>query len=433
MINKVKGTLDILPNEVSFWQDLEQALRNISRLYGYKEIRTPLLEYSELFDRSNETSDMVTKETYTFKDRGDRLNTLRPEGTAGVVRSIIENKLYVDNNPLKLFYMGPMFRYERPQKGRTRQFNQFGVECFSNSSPLVDAECIAFAYNIFDKLGLKDIRVRLNTLGDSDTIKRYSEALKEYFIKYKDELCNDCKERIEKNPLRILDCKVDGAKECVLNAPKSSEFLSDSSTSHFEKVKELLDAQGIPYEVDQNLVRGLDYYTETVFEIETNNDSLGTAKTVCAGGRYNNLVKELDGPDLGSFGFAFGMERIIALLKEIYPLDDEETTHFYLISLGDKAKTKAFEIINNLRMNGIIAKTDITNKSLKQQFKETEKVNAMFTGVLGDIEIEKGKIIIKNQETKEEETVDIDELLDVLVSKLTHHHHHCHCEECDHE
>ena len=428
-IAKPKGTVDILPGESEKWASIEQRIRKVCKLYNFKEIRTPIFESGELFHRDqNDSSDMVTKETYDFIDRGDRNMTLRPEGTAGVVRAFIENKLYVENPVSKLFYMGPMFRYERAQRGRQRQFHQFGIEALGSPSPLMDAEVIATAVAVIKEFGLSGIKVKINSIGDEESRKAYKDVLVNYFTKYEDDLCEDCKNRLHKNPLRILDCKVDHHKDYFTQAPKISTYLNESSKTHFNEVLEALKAMNIDYEVDENLVRGLDYYTHTVFEIEVDCAELGAQNVICAGGRYNNLVGQLGGPDTPACGLAFGMERLLfALESEGKKLAKDYQSHLFIIAMGDKAIKRSSELLNKCRMGGLISEMDYNNKSLKAQFKLADKNNALFTVIIGDNEIENGTVNIKNNENKMQESVEIDKVYDYIYNYLVSNSSCSHC------
>ena len=429
-IIKPKGTVDILPGESEKWSAIEQRLRKVCKLYNFKEIRTPIFESGELFHRDqNDSSDMVTKETYDFKDRGDRDMTLRPEGTAGVARAFIENKLYVENPVSKLFYMGPMFRYERAQRGRQRQFHQFGIEALGSSSPLMDVEVIATAVAVIKEFGLGGIKVKINSIGDEESRKAYKDVLVNYFTAYEDDLCEDCKARLHKNPLRILDCKVDHHKDYFLGAPKISAYLNEPSKAHFAAVVDGLKNLGIDYEIDENLVRGLDYYTHTVFEIEVDCAELGAQNVICAGGRYNNLIAQLGGPDTPACGLAFGMERLLfALESEGKKLTKEIQSHLFIIAMGEKAINAGSMILNKCRMGGLVTEMDYNNKSLKAQFKLADKNNALFTVIIGDNEIENGTVNIKNNEDKTQETIEIakvyEYIYDYLVSKTACHSCH---------
>lgn len=420
MATKPKGTYDILPVDAMLWQKLEDKIRKVCNIYNYGEIRTPIFEHSETFHRNqNDTSDMVTKETYDFKDRSDRGLTLRPEGTAGVVRAVIENKMYVDSPLTKVFYMGPMFRYERQQKGRYRQFHQFGVEAIGSDSPYIDAEVIALGVAIIKGLGLKDVKVKINSIGDEESRNKYREVLVDYFKKYEDELCEDCKARLKNNPLRILDCKVDKDKEFFKNVPHISNFLNETSKNHFANVLAALDEMAISYEIDENLVRGLDYYSHTVFELEANVESLGAQNVIGGGGRYNGLVKQLGGPDLPGVGMAFGLDRLIITLQEEGKFANlKPFIHCYFITLGDRAKKEVAKIINVCRMGGLSCDTDYLNKGIKAQFKTADKMNAMFTCILGDDEIDNAKINIKNNLTDEQETIGIYEVYPYVINHL---------------
>ena len=420
MITKPKGTYDVLPEEVVKWNKLEDAIRKICKLYNYKEIRTPIFESSDVFHRDqNDTSDMVTKETYDFKDRSERNITLRPEGTAGCARAFIENKLYVENPVTKLFYMGPMFRYERPQKGRNRQFNQFGVEALGSDSPLIDVEVIALGAALIRALGLKDVKVKINSLGDEESRDNYKKVLVDHFSKYKAELCNDCLNRLEKNPLRILDCKVDRDKEFFKTAPKINQYLNNESKERFDKVLEALDALDLKYEIDDNLVRGLDYYSHTVFELEVNIPEFGAQNVIGAGGRYDKLISDLGGPKTPGVGMAFGLERLL-LACELggKNLSKTDGLHAYIIALGDNARLIALKMMNIFRIGGLSSVIDYLGGSLKNQFKKADKNNARFTIIIGDNEIESGKINVKDNENDIQESVDLKDIYIYLINKL---------------
>ena len=429
MITRPRGCQDILPGEVENWQKLESYLRQICALYNYREIRTPIFESGNLFHRDqNDSSDMVTKETYDFKDRGNRDLTLRPEGTAGAARAYIENKLYVDNQVNKLYYMGPIFRYERPSLGRQRQFHQFGIEAYGSNDPLLDAEVISLACAALKGLGLTGIKVKINTLGDEESRKKYKDVLVSYFKQYEDDLCDDCKNRLQKNPLRILDCKVDGDKDYFKAAPIITDYLSEESKNHFNAVINALKDMDINYEIDPTLVRGLDYYTYTVFEIVADIKNFGAANTICAGGRYNNLVKELDGPETPAVGLAFGMERLLLALKNEGKFKDSEPfTHIYFIALGQNAKSKVAQMMASIRYSGLICDMDYASGSLKSQFKKADKNNALFTAILGDEELNNNKINVKNNKTDVQETIDIDQLTDYVIDYIRSTTHSCSC------
>lgn len=420
MIQKMKGTYDLLPADTRKWQALEKVIRNVSKIYNYEEIRTPIFENTELFHRGvGEETDIVSKETYDFTDRGNRSNTLRPEGTAGVVRSYIENKLYADRIPVKkLYYVGPMFRYERQQKGRYRQFQQFGVEAFGSKSPLLDAEVISYAASVLKALKIKDITIHINSLGDDESKENYRNALVSYLSDKMDTLCGDCNRRYETNPLRILDCKVDANNPTLINAPKPIDYLTEEDKKHFDDVIAFLDAQDINYVVDHSLVRGLDYYTHTVFEIKANLDSLGAQNTLCGGGRYNKLVKQLGGPETPGVGFAFGMERLMFALDSISFKGDPEYLHLYMMVLGDDQKEDGIKMLNRCRLGGLTSDIDFLDKSMKAQFKLSANLNARFVAIYGEQEKLNGMINLKDQETGNEMTISKHDLYQTIVEEL---------------
>ncbi|MDD3129143.1 MAG: histidine--tRNA ligase [Candidatus Izemoplasmatales bacterium] len=432
MIRKIKGTQDILPNEIEKWHEIEETMRNVAKIFNFSEIRTPIFEASELFHRSvGETTDIVKKETYDFKDRGSRMNTLRPEGTAGVVRSVIENKLYTDPNlPLKLYYYGPMFRYERPQKGRQRQFHQFGAEIIGSNSSLVDAEVINFAATYLKALKINDINIRVNSLGDRESKDRYQLALNEYLEPNIHNLCEDCNRRYKENPLRVLDCKVDKDSETLKNAPKPLDYLSDNAKVHFDQVIMALDQIGLNYTIDKNLVRGLDYYTHTVFEIDSDLETLGAQSTLVGGGRYNNLYQSLEGPDLPAIGFAFGVERLLLALEAINQEEVKPQIHCYFINLGDVFENESLKIINQLRRGGLIVDYDYFNKSLKAQFKQADRMNPRFYLIYGDEEAKKGVVNVKPTNSKDQVEVRIEDLYQYLINQLTQNTGCSSCEGC---
>ncbi len=421
MISKPKGTVDLIKNDSVYYKYISDVFDAYCEKYNYKFIRTPIFEASELFHRGvGDSSDIVRKETYDFKDRGDRNITLRPEGTAGVVRSFIENKMYADIiQPVKLYYNGTMYRYERPQNGRLREFTQLGVEIFGSNDPLIDAEIISLPINIYNSLGIYNTIVKINSLGDNQSRENYKKALKEYIKPHLKNLCSDCNERYEKNPLRILDCKVDKDSDILKNAPKISEYLSNDSKKHLEKVLEYLDLLEINYKIDENLVRGLDYYTDTVFEIEVDSKELGASKVIGAGGRYNNLVSSLNGPDTPAVGFALGVDRLISILKleEInIPVKKEIDT--YIMYVNETEKEKAIYLNQLLRLNGYISEINSLNKNLKAQFKEADRYKAKYLIILNSEDFKKSLITIKDNTTKEEEKIkelDLVEYLDMHI------------------
>lgn len=421
MITKPKGCRDIYGNDAKTWKYVEQVIDSVMEKYNYGYIRTPIFESSELYHRGvGETSDIVTKETYDFTDRGERKMTLRPEGTAGVVRSYIENKMYGDMNPVKLYYNGTMYRYERPQAGRERELTQFGAEAIGSDDPMIDAEIISLAYNIYKLLGLKDITVHINSLGDTESRNNYRDALVRYFSPYINDFCDDCKMRIAKNPLRILDCKVDSENEVFKKAPTTIDYLNEESKSRFEKVKEYLDLLQIPYVVDPKIVRGLDYYNHTVFEFVIDVKELGGQNVIGAGGRYNGLCEQLGGPSTPGIGFASGLDRILVAMKyQEVKVNVKEQIDLFLMYVNDEEKNYALYLAQELRLNGFNVDTEYTSRSLKAQFKQADRLKSKFTAVLNSDDLDNNEIKIKNNETKEEEIISIDALVFYLDEKLT--------------
>ena len=412
MIIKPKGCYDLLGEDARIYKHIEDVVDAYASAYDYKFIRTPLFENAELFKRGvGESSDIVQKETYDFTDRSNRVLTLRPEGTAGVVRSFIENKLYADSSGInKLYYIGTMYRYERPGLGRNREFTQFGVETLGSDDPLIDAEVISFSVNVLKELGLYPT-VHINNLGGKEDRENYKKALKEYLMPHISELCEDCQKRIEINPLRILDCKVDGDSDILKNAPDILKYQSEESEKRFKKVLEYLDYLDVDYEIDNTLVRGLDYYDYMVYELKLD-DSLALG----GGGRYNHLVSELDGPEVPCVGFACGIERIINCLKE-KGLQDEYID-VYILAVNEEEKMKANILMQDLRLNGIICETDYLNKGLKAQFKDADRHNAKQLIILNSDMLAKGLINVKDNLTKEETTIAEDEIIDYMLSLL---------------
>ncbi|MDY3195444.1 MAG: histidine--tRNA ligase [Paracholeplasma sp.] len=414
-VNKAKGTYDVLPSESFKWQALEHKIREITAQFNYLEIRTPIFEYSEVFHRQNELSDMVTKETYNFKDKGDRNLTLRPEGTAGVIRSFVENKLYVNDPLSKMYYIGPNFRYERPQKGRFRQFVQFGVEAVGSNDPMLDAEVIELAYHFIQSLGLKGVSVRINTLGDQASRKMFQDALKAHFEPVKSELCADCQNRIDKNPLRILDCKVDYRHEKVVNAPTPVMYLTEASKNYFDAVKRYLDQNDVKYVLADRLVRGLDYYEHTVFEIEAEIEGFGAQNVLGGGGRYQNLVKELGGPDLPGIGFAFGMERLLdALTQENIVFYEEQRLDVFGIAIDETHRSYLSQTLSLLRKEGYRATMDFNGKNFKTQLKNGLKTNARYLIIIGEDEYATNSVSLKDTTTQEQVKLSKDELINYL-------------------
>ena len=412
MIQKLKGTRDILPKEVETWQYIESIAKELFEKYGYKEIRTPVIESLDLFQRGvGETTDVVQKEMYNFEDKGGRKIALRPEGTAGVVRAYIENGLASEPSPIKLWYKMSMYRYENVQKGRQREFNQIGVELFGSDSYMADVEIIQMCNKFFEKLNIKDIELNINSIGCPECREKYKEALKEYIRPNLDKYCATCKTRFEKNPMRILDCKEETCKKLNQNAPRILDYLCEDCKTHFENVKNALNELGISYKVDSNIVRGLDYYTKTVFEFVSKIDGL----TVLGGGRYDGLAEELGGAKTPAIGFATGMERLIDVFKaNNIDLDLEKNMQVYVAYLGDKANLFATKYVEILRDNGIYAEKDIMGRSLKAQLKYADKKKAKYVLTIGDNEIESKKAPLKNMETGEISQIDLEDIQEVL-------------------
>lgn len=398
----IKGTKDVLPKEVHKNQYIEATALDIAEKFGYKEIRTPMFEHTELFQRGvGDTTDVVQKEMYTFDDKGGRSITLRPEGTAGAVRSYLENGLCNEALPQKVCYVGPCFRYEKPQAGRLREFHQFGVECFGTASPLADAELIALGKSIFDTLEVKDISLEINSIGCPTCRAEYHKALKEYFSSRKDELCDTCRDRLDRNPMRILDCKSPVCSEIAKDAPVVTDYLCEECDEHFKKVQEYLKAMNIEYTINPKIVRGLDYYTKTVFEFISN--SIGAQGTVAGGGRYDGLVDELGGQKTPSLGFAMGLERLMMLMEaQNAPFPDASAPDLFVVALGDKATLKAVEIVKDMRAEGFTALMDLNQRSVRAQMKYADKLGAKFNIVIGDNEVENGTAKLKNMNTGEE-------------------------------
>ena len=415
MINIPRGTQDILPSETKKWRYIEAKLDELMELYNYEEIRTPIFESTELFARGvGDSTDVVQKEMYTFKDKGDRSITLRPEGTAAVVRSYIENKMQgLPNQPIKLYYNGPMFRYERKQKGRYRQFTQFGVEAIGAENPSIDAEILAMVMHIYQSFGLKHLKLVINSIGDIDSRKEYNEALVKHFEPVIGDFCKDCQARLHTNPMRILDCKIDKDKEAVKTAPRITEYLNANSKTYFEEVKQHLNDLDIEYEEDPNLVRGLDYYTHTAFELMIDNPNYeGAITTLCGGGRYNGLLELLDGPSQTGIGFALSIERLLmALEEEGIELDVDHDFDLFIVTMGQEADRYAVKLLNDLRQNGVKADKDYMERKVKGQMKQADRLNAKYTVVIGDQELAEKNINVKNMESGESERIDLNELV----------------------
>lgn len=430
-----RGTNDILPKDIEKWHRIEDVVRQFCMLYDYKEIRTPIFEDTGVFKRENDSSDMVNKEMYTFSINGKDSLTLRPEMTAGVVRSFVQHKMFGEGDlPAKMYYIGPQFRYERPQKGRQRIFHQFGVEVIGAKNPMLDVETIALGYSIVSALGLSELKVLLNTLGDDESRNNYKVALKEHFSKGIDDMCGDCKRRLDQNPLRLLDCKVDHDTEIMRTAPKMGDYLNKESKDYFDAVCNGLDALGIPYEIDDRLVRGLDYYTDTVFEVVSTNDQMGSQSTVFAGGRYDGLVEYFGGPELSGIGFAMGIERlIIALEGEGIDLSEDESLDAYILCLSEKASLEALKIATMLRAAGYTCERDYLNRSFKAQFKSVERKNAKFAIILGEKDLENGTVTIKEIATQDQKVVASEDIVNAMdeLNDNEEHEHECTCgDEC---
>lgn len=435
MISKQKGTYDLYGEEARKVLALRNIFENIMNNFNYSFIRTPVFESTELFKRtSGETSDVVSKEMYEFKDKKDRSLALRPEGTASVARCFIENKLYTDL-PRKFWYFEPMYRYDRPQKGRYREHFQFGCEAYGSNDARVDAEIISIPYHLFETLGLEGVKVRINTLGDNESRENYKKALVDYLKPHIDSLCEDCKERFNKNPLRILDCKVDKDNEILKNIPKTIDYLNEESKTFFDEVLSYLDSLEICYEVDPKTIRGLDYYTHTVFEIEANIKDFGAQNVLCAGGRYNNLVENLDGPATPAVGFGLGSERLLlALEHENIDIALTKSVDVYVIPMTDD-KSFSFSLVYLLRTLGLSVETDYLNRKLANNFKYAEKLNTKYAVVIGEDEIEKEYFTVKNMKTREEEKVSKNEFLKYILEQLEQDDSSCSCDcgedDCD--
>ena len=422
-LQKPKGTQDILPLEAARWQYVENLARETFKKYNYGEIRTPMFEHYEVISRSvGDTTDIVTKEMYDFYDKGDRHITLRPEGTAPVVRSFVENKLFAPEvqKPVKLYYIGSMFRYERPQAGRLREFHQIGVECFGSKNPATDVETIAMAYQLFGDLGIQDVTLHLNTLGSPESRAAYRQALIDYLTPLKETLSKDSQRRLDENPLRVLDSKEKEDKLAVENAPSILDYLDEESQAHFDAVRDMLETLGIPYVIDTKMVRGLDYYNHTIFEFITKVDK--AELTICAGGRYDGLVEYFGGPETPGFGFGLGLERLLLILeKQGIELPVDSQMDVYIAVLGEGANSKALELVQALRQQGLTAERDYLSRKIKAQFKSADSFKATTVITLGESEVETGQVTIKNNASRQEMTVRLEELMEnaqAILNKL---------------
>ena len=419
-LQKPKGTQDILPADSAKWQYVENVARETFKKYNYGEIRTPMFEHYEVISRSvGDTTDIVTKEMYDFHDKGDRHITLRPEGTAPVVRSYVENKLFAPEvqKPVKVYYIGSMFRYERPQAGRLREFHQLGVECFGSKNPATDVETIAMAYQLFNTLGIKDVTLHLNSLGNTESRLAYRQALIDYLTPMRESLSKDSQRRLDENLLRVFDSKEKEDKVAVENAPSILDYLDEESQAHFDEVRTMLDSLNIPYVIDTNMVRGLDYYNHTIFEFITTIDK--SELTICAGGRYDSLVEYFGGPETAGFGFGLGLERLLLVLdKQGIELPVEESLDVYIAVLGSGANGKALELVQAIRYQGFKAERDYLGRKIKAQFKSADTFKAKTVITLGESEVESGQVNVKNNATREEVTVSFEELTNNFAAVL---------------
>ncbi len=417
MVNIPKGTKDCLPKDSYKWQFIENIARSVAKSFGIKEIRTPTFEHTEVFLRGiGDTTDVVNKEMYTFLDKGNRSITLKPEGTAGVARSFVENGFASAVMPLKLYYITPCFRYERPQAGRLREFHQFGIEMFGSNSATIDAEVILTAKTFLDKVGATGLKLYINSIGCKTCRAEFNEALKEYLKANIDGMCPNCQDRYERNPLRILDCKEDKCKEICRNAPKITDYLCDDCKKHFEELQKYLTLAGVDFAINENIVRGLDYYTKTVFEFVSEN--IGAQGTVCGGGRYDGLIAEFGGGQIPGVGFGLGMERLLLLLESLGVDMNEPVPDVYFATMGEKEYEKAFLLANELRGKGVACELDHMGKSLKAQFKYADKIGAKRVVVIGSSELENGLVTVKNMTEGTAETVAISDLVDFFVNKV---------------
>ena len=411
---KIRGTADFLPEETNKWQYVEAKIEEILKKYYFHEIRLPIFEQFELFARGvGETSDIVSKEMYDFQDKGDRHLALRPEGTAGVVRAYVENKIFgpEHHKPVKYFYNGPMFRFERPQSGRMRQFHQIGVEVYGTKNPAIDVETMHLAMEIFHNFGIKDLSLVINSLGNTESRIAYREALIAYLEPHFDELSEDSQQRLHKNPLRVLDSKDRKDKEIVKDAPSVLEYLDEASAKHFEEVKEMLDYLEVPYEIDTNMVRGLDYYNDTIFEVITNDPDFGANTTICAGGRYDGLVEQVGGPETPGFGFAIGLERLVMLLEAAnFEFPNLTELDAFIVTIGDEVNTEALKIVTELRKHGLIVEREFVGRKPGSQFKTADKLNAKVVFTLGGMELENRNINMKLLETGKQTKIQLDDI-----------------------
>ena len=416
-IQSIKGVKDILPDDIEKWQWVEEVARKVFHRYGFKEIRLPIFEKTQLFSRSiGETTDIVEKEMYTFTDRSGEQITLRPEGTASVVRAYIEHKMYNPPSVVKLYYLGPMFRYERPQAGRFRQFYQIGVEAMGTGNPVIDVEVMTLLIEFFRQLGLTDLELQINSLGCTDCRPKYREILKTAIRGHLEELCTNCNQRYERNPLRVLDCKVERDREIASGLPKTAEHLCDACKTNFTEVQALLDSSDTPYSLNPLLVRGLDYYSRTTFEVVSS--GLGAQNAICGGGRYDSLVEDFDGPSTPCFGFALGMERLISLLPSDNKNYSEARPDIFVVSLGDEAKSQSFKLVHQLRSEGLAVDQDYDGGSMKSQMRKANKSLARFALIIGENEIKTGKYLMKDMASSSQVEVAADNLVSEIKVQL---------------
>ena len=414
LTNAPRGTKDILPDTVGDWNYVEGEIRELCRRFGYSEIRTPIFEHTELFQRGiGEGTDVVDKEMYTFTDRGERSITLRPENTASAVRAYLQNKLYAQSNLVKLFYIGSMFRYDRPQAGRMREFHQFGVEALGEANPAVDAEVILLAMNLLEGLGLKDLELSINSVGCPKCRSKYRTMLQDFFRDKLEDLCEDCRSRFERSPLRILDCKKDSDKPYMADAPKITDCLCEECAEHFAKLKELLTSAGISFTHDSRLVRGLDYYTKTAFEIKY--PPLGAQSAVAGGGRYDGLIEEMGGNPTPAVGFATGLERLLLALESQNLLPEKNrSVDAYVVALGETAQAEGFKLLNSLRQQGLSAAMDFAGRSMKAQMKQANKLGAKYSVILGEDEISEGVVMLRSMEDSSQAKVPMNQVAEKI-------------------
>ncbi|MDY4485397.1 MAG: histidine--tRNA ligase [Anaerovibrio sp.] len=414
LTNAPRGTKDILPDTVGDWNYVEGEIRELCRRFGYSEIRTPIFEHTELFQRGiGECTDVVDKEMYTFTDRGERSITLRPENTASAVRAYLQNKLYAQSNLVKLFYIGSMFRYDRPQAGRMREFHQFGVEALGEANPAVDAEVILLAMNLLEGLGLKDLELSINSVGCPKCRSKYRTMLQDFFRDKLEDLCEDCRSRFERSPLRILDCKKDSDKPYMADAPKITDCLCEECAEHFAKLKELLTSAGISFTHDPRLVRGLDYYTKTAFEIKY--PPLGAQSAVAGGGRYDGLIEEMGGNPTPAVGFATGLERLLLALESQNLLPEKNrSVDAYVVALGETAQAEGFKLLNSLRQQGLSAAMDFAGRSMKAQMKQANKMGAKYSVILGEDEISEGVVMLRSMEDSSQAKVPMNQVAEKI-------------------